>query len=114
MAASSFASVFGPKPLTVRTRPAMHAASSSARVPMPSESCRAWIFATVKRGASSITPLGIFSRSFASWPVVPVRTSSAMVAASAGPMPSTRVSCSSATRVARSSRRRSSAAAPRR
>ena len=81
--------VFAPKPVSVATRPARAAASSSSRLPMPSFSCRMPIFFRPSFGtrSSSKMPGGYCLRSSSRYFDVPVRTSSSMMAAVALPMP---------------------------
>ena len=75
MPSKIFCSVFSPKPLTARTRPASHAAFSSATVEMPRASCNAFAFLGPKLGSftSSTIPAGSSLRSLSSAAQLPVR-----------------------------------------
>ena len=113
MASSTFASVFSPKPVTVRSRPSSAATFSASRVEMPSASWTALIFGRLSTGDSSRTPEGNRDFNFSSCALRPVVAISVMVDASAAPIPGTSVSRPSRASTTTSSRSTSTARAPR-
>jgi hypothetical protein len=109
-----FCSVLAPKPLTVRSRPCSHARLSAATPSIPSaaESWRILASDSPGTSASSSAPGGTSVRSRSSCAERPVDQISAIVAASAGPMPAIDVSRRSSTSGPISSRTSSTARAP--
>jgi hypothetical protein len=109
-----FCCVFGPNPLTSVSRPSAQAAFSATTLSIPIACHSCWIFFRLSPGtsASSSAPGGRSLRSRSSCSERPVDQISAIVAASAGPIPDTSVSRLSSTSAPSSSRSSSTARAP--